>query len=132
MRNSLLRLFSIALISTSGALSTQSFANDTNNKDVKENIEVTQQAVTKEEIAAIYVLSEICPSLIEKDAQFEQGYEKLLKEYLPKESNPSATIKSLVKQNSFKDVLKQAQQDAKNAGDQENKQVCDDIKNYQS
>ncbi len=48
------------------------------NKD--ENIEVTPlQQVTQQELAAIYVLSEVCPSLVSDQSQFENGYNTLAK-----------------------------------------------------
>lgn len=53
-----------------------------------ENIEVTPlQKVTQQELAAIYVLSEVCPALIQDKDQtkFNQGYAKLAKEYMPAE-----------------------------------------------
>ena len=64
-----------ALKTTSLALLTAftfSFAHAEESKD--ENIEVTpNQTVTQQELAAIYVLSEICPSLIDNKNGFEQG-----------------------------------------------------------
>ncbi len=46
----------------------------------EENIEVTPlQQVTQQELAAIYVLSEVCPSLVKEQDQFHQGYTKLAK-----------------------------------------------------
>ncbi len=97
-----------------------------------ENIEVTQTQVTKEELAAIYVLSEVCPSLIKEDKKFDQGYARLLKDYLPGENNPATAIKTLSKQSSFKAALKEARQDAKKAGDKGNLGVCQDVSNYHS
>jgi hypothetical protein len=67
------------------------------NKD--ENIEVTPlQQVTQQELAAIYVLSEVCPSLVSDQSQFENGYNALAKEYLPQQKNPTEYLKSLSKE----------------------------------
>jgi len=46
-----------------------------------ENIEVTpSQEITKQELAAIYVLSEICPSMVKDKAKFNQCYNQLVTE----------------------------------------------------
>ena len=121
---------SVGLISASFAFVPTAFAEKTKATDIKENIDVTQQSVTKDELAAIYVLSEVCPALVKQDDQFNAGYSKLLKDYLPNEKTPETALKSLVKQSSFKDALKQARHDAKTAGDKGNKQVCEDVKDY--
>ena len=66
------------------------------NKD--ENIEVTPlQQVTQQELAAIYVLSEVCPSLVSDQSQFENGYNTLAIEYLPQQKNPTEYLKTQIK-----------------------------------
>ena len=97
-----------------------------------ENIEVTQQQVTPEELAAIYVLSDICPALLDKDAKFDHGLEQLLHDYMPGEKQPLVALKKLSKQSSFKPALQQAQEDAKKAGDKANRDICQDVVNYQA
>lgn len=129
MQKRFLQLISTAFISSSMLFSSFTFANT---QDLKENIEVTQQKVTKDELAAIYVFSESCPSLVEEDAAFKAGYQKLLKDYLPNENSPQTTLNNLIKQQDYQQALAQARQDAKNAGDKANQQVCEDIKKYQS
>ena len=96
----------------------------------EENIDVTNLQVTKDELAAIYVLSEVCPSLIKTDKQYETGYARLVKDYLPQEKSPETALKSLVKQSSYKQALDQARLDAKTAGDKGNTEVCQDVKEY--
>lgn len=123
---------SAGLVSASLAFAPTAFAEKTKTNDIKENIEVTQQSVTKDELAAIYVLSEVCPALVKQDDQFKTGYNNLLKDYLPQEKTPETALKTLVKQSSFKDALKQARADAKTAGDKGNHKVCSDVKDYQS
>lgn len=97
-----------------------------------ENIEITQQQITQEELAAIYVLSDICPALIGESAKFQQGYATLARDHLPQEKDPVAALKQLSRTAKFEKVLKEAQQDAKAAGDAENKQVCQDVMVYGS
>ncbi len=96
-----------------------------------ENIEVTPiQDVTHQELAAIYVLSEICPNQVSDQKQFEAGYKKLVTEYLPKEKDPVAALNLLSKQSSFKSILDEAKSDAKKAGDAKNKAICEDVATY--
>ena len=99
------------------------------NKD--ENIEVTPlQQVTQQELAAIYVLSEVCPSLVSDQSQFENGYNTLAKEYLPQQKNPTEYIKSLSKEKKFKPILAEAQADAKKAGKAKNQEICKELSTY--
>ncbi|MDQ8934456.1 MCR_0457 family protein [Acinetobacter rudis] len=119
------------ILSSAGLFSTNSFAANESAEHTQENIEVTQQNVTPEELAAIYVLSEICPSLLKKQSGFEQGYNNLLKDYLPQEKKPADYLSNLSQQSHFKAVLKQAREDAKSAGDQANIEICQDVVNYQ-
>lgn len=99
------------------------------NKD--ENIEVTPlQQVTQQELAAIYVLSEVCPSLVSDQSQFENGYNTLAKEYLPQQKNPTEYLKSLSKEKKFKSILAEAQADAKKAGKAKNQEICKELSTY--
>lgn len=131
MQKKLMSVISAGIFFTSLSVMPTAFAKE-NKTDIKENIEVTQQTVTKDELAAIYVLSEVCPSLVPQDDKFNAGYNSLLKDYLPNEKNPDSALKNIVKQNAFKPALEQARLDAKTAGDQGNQKVCNDIKDYQS
>lgn len=99
------------------------------NKD--ENIEVTPlQQVTQQELAAIYVLSEVCPSLVSDQSQFENGYNTLAKEYLPQQKNPTEYLKKLSKEKKFKPILAEAQADAKKAGKAKNQEICKELSTY--
>ena len=96
-----------------------------------ENIEVTPtQKITQQELAAIYVLSEVCPSLVKENDQFKKGYAKLAQEYLPQEQDPVSALQKLSKQKSFKSILAEAQSDAKKAGDVKNKEICQELTTY--
>lgn len=97
----------------------------------EDNIEVTpMHNVTNHELAAIYVLSEICPSMVSDQAKFNAGYQKLAKEYLPTENNPVARLELLSQQANFKSILAEAQNDAKAAGDDKNQQICEELTSY--
>ncbi|MFA3126713.1 hypothetical protein KWG22_01485 [Acinetobacter pittii] len=136
MKKSLVQSLSLVLLMS---MATAGFAADkkktTEKKTENENVvEVTpQQGTTPEELAAIQVLSEICPSLIgKKDADFAQGYERLVKDYLPNETDAVSTLEKRSKDKAFKKYLKEARSDAKAAGDEQNTLVCQDVKAYQS
>ncbi|MFA3685859.1 hypothetical protein KWF13_01160 [Acinetobacter baumannii] len=136
MKKSLVQSLSVVLLMT---MATVGYAADkkktAEKKTENENVvEVTpKQGTTPEELAAIQVLSEICPSLIgKKDAEFAQGYERLVKDYLPNEADPVAALEKRSKGKSFKKVLKEARNDAKAAGNEQNTLVCQDVKAYQS
>mgnify|MGYP001581444573 CR=1 FL=1 len=108
-----------------GSMLSQTHAED-------ENIDVTQQSVTNEELAAIFVLSEVCPTLDQAGDKFDHGYAKLLKEYLPNEKKPVTALNTLAQQDTFKAVLDEARSDAKKAGDADNIQICQDVSNFNS
>lgn len=118
----------IAVISTLTFSSSLVFANDA------QQIEVTQNniKITSEELAAIYVLSEICPTLIENQDQFNQGLETLAQEYLPNSQQAVTTLNELAQQQSFKAVLDEARQDAKKAGNKVNKSICEEVSVYKN
>ena len=95
------------------------------------NHEVTpEQYVTQEELAAIYVLSEICPSLTTHQQDFQHGYQALLQEYLPHIANPSEALHRLMTQPNSAPILKEAQQDADRAGEAKNAQICQELTTY--
>ncbi len=96
-----------------------------------ENINVTPtQQVTKQELAAIYVLSEICPSMVKDKSQFNQGYTKLVTEYMPGQRNPVESLNQMAKQNDFRNILAEAQSDAKKAGKKKNQVICNELTTY--
>lgn len=124
MKSKLLKTCSIVTLTT-GLLFTQANAAD-------ENIDVTQHNVTNEELAAIFVLSEICPTLNQSGEKFDRGYTQLVKEYLPNEKNPVSALESLAKQDNFKAALDEARSDAKKASDANNTEICQDVSNFNS
>lgn len=94
------------------------------------NIDVTpeQSGVTQEELAAIYVLSELCSNYgYKKDPAYRNGFEQLVKENMPGIQKPLNALEMRAKQKDFKPFLDQARLDAKNAGEQQNKEICQEI-----
>ncbi|ESK40325.1 MCR_0457 family protein [Acinetobacter nectaris] len=99
-------------------------ADNTTNIDVTPN----QGGVTQEELAAIYVLSELCPSYgFKKDPAYQAGYSELVKENMPGIQNPVHALEIRAKQKDFKPFLIQAREDAKRAGETQNKEICKEI-----
>ena len=127
MKLSTFKSLSLGLLTT--ALMTLSVTHAATQQD--ENIEVTPtQKITQQELAAIYVLSEVCPSLVKENDQFKKGYAKLAQEYLPQEQDPVNALQKLSKQKNFKSILAEAKSDAKKAGDVKNKEICQELTTY--
>ncbi|CAD9194128.1 MAG: hypothetical protein WAL54_04705 [Acinetobacter bohemicus] len=127
MKLSMFKSLSLGLLTT--ALMTLSVTHAATQQD--ENIEVTPtQKITQQELAAIYVLSEVCPSLVKENDQFKKGYAKLAQEYLPQEQDPVNALQKLSKQKNFKSILAEAKSDAKKAGDVKNKEICQELTTY--
>ena len=127
MKLSMFKSLSLGLLTT--ALMTFSVTHAATQQD--ENIEVTpNQKITQQELAAIYVLSEVCPSLVKENDQFKKGYAKLAQEYLPQEQDPVNALQKLSKQKNFKSILAEAKSDAKKAGDVKNKEICQELTTY--
>ena len=127
MKLSMFKSLSLGLLTT--ALMTLSVTHAATKQD--ENIEVTPtQKITQQELAAIYVLSEVCPSLVKENDQFKKGYAKLAQEYLPQEQDPVNALQKLSKQKNFKSILAEAKSDAKKAGDVKNKEICQELTTY--
>ncbi|SDB85148.1 MCR_0457 family protein [Acinetobacter boissieri] len=94
------------------------------------NIDVTPQqgGITDEELAAIYVLSELCTDYgFKKDPDYRSGYAELVKENMSGIQNPINALQLRAKQKDFKPFLEQARQDANKAGEAENKEICKEI-----
>lgn len=95
-----------------------------------ENIEVTPEhnETTPEELAAIYVLSQLCTSYgYDKEVGFKEGFATLAKENLPDEKDPVQALKQRAQQKDFQKYIIEAQNDAKKAGEQQNKDICSEI-----
>lgn len=124
MKNPIFQALTFCAISAATLLGTSAFAAD-------ENINVTPtQQVTKQELAAIYVLSEICPSMVKDKSHFNQGYTKLVTEYMPGQRNPVESLNQMAKQNDFRNILAEAQSDAKKAGKKKNQVICNELTTY--
>ncbi|KXZ70377.1 MCR_0457 family protein [Acinetobacter venetianus] len=88
-------------------------------------------ALIKDDIANAQVLIEMCPSIIGKNANFDQNIKKIVDSYLSNYSNKSTTLDSLQKDSEFQNLLTDARQAAKEVGQAEQKSVCEDVLNYE-
>ena len=132
MKKHIFAQLSLSLLIMSSFATSPVFAAD--KKSVAEKIEVTpiSEDVTKEELAAIYVLSEICPSLIGKDLKFNTAYENLAQAFLANEKDAVKMLNKRAKAKDFQVALTEARNDANAASEDDNRQICDDVRNYYS
>ena len=89
------------------------------------NIEITPAIqTTKEEVAVVHVLSEICPEIIGKNQNFDKGYERMLTELLPGISDPVLAVEALSEEGDYQEVLAEARQNASKHSREDNREVC--------
>lgn len=103
-------------------------------KSEPEKIDVTQASDETDDIdlAVIYNLGEICPGLIGKDLKFNKAYETLVKAHLNNEANAVEILNKRAKTKDFQKPLKEARAISKAASDEDNRQICDSVRNYYS
>ena len=82
----------------------------------------TQQS-SMQEVAAIQVLSEICPQIIGKNKNFDTGYHLLLSDFLPGFKDPELALQALNENDDYQTALKQARDDAAHATRENNREV---------
>lgn len=87
---------------------------------------------TMEELAAVNVLQEVCPQLLDKTVQdkFQAGYGRLMAELLPNIDTPVLAMQSLKDDSEYKPLLVEAREDAAKATVTENREVCLEVANY--
>ncbi len=87
--------------------------------------------VTQEEIAAVNVLSEICPKILGKNPNFDAGYRRLLADLLPDFQDPVTALRALQDDQEYQQKLVDARNDAKKASVEDNREICLDVVQYQ-
>lgn len=100
----------------------------TKNNEQTLNIDFTQ--TTPQELAAVAIIDESCQSLIQIDDLYHKGLQRLMKELLPNNANPIADLRILTQSKAFEPMMLEARQDAQNAGDVKNREICLDIQRY--
>lgn len=86
-----------------------------------------ENTLIKDDIASAQVLTEMCPSLIGKNAKFDQNIKKMVSSSLNGYSDKSATFESLQKDAEYQSLLKDARTAAKEVDNAEQKTACEDI-----
>ena len=129
MRNTL-KTFALGILASSLTLTPYAFAKDKKVDTSSENIDVTQQTVTQEELATVFTLSEVCPAFIKDKKKFDKAYTAELKKLLPNEKNPIEAVNKLSQQANFKKALKEARDVNKKAGEKENKEMCQQVVDF--
>ena len=82
MKKNFFKTLGLSFLITSSLFTTTVFAAEKKSEPEKIEVTPTSEGVTPQELAAIYVLSEICPDLIGKDLKFNKAYDNLVKSYL--------------------------------------------------
>lgn len=118
------------MISATGTLMTTAFAAPNKTTSQEENIDVSQERVSLEEIATVYNLSKLCPSLVKDKAQFEKAYQVELKKVLPNEAQPKNYVQNLAKQADFQQKLKDVQASTAKFSNKENTEMCQEIADF--
>ncbi|MCJ8146783.1 hypothetical protein MKI79_07700 [Acinetobacter sp. A3.8] len=129
MQKSVKNVLAVTLSATLLTLSSFSvFAEADKSKSAEKaenNIEITPAIqTTKEEVAVVHVLSEICPDIIGKNQNFNKGYERMLTEMLPGISDPVLAVEALSEEGDYQEVLSQARQNASKYSREDNREVC--------
>ena len=132
MKKNVFASLGLSLLITATVVTPATYAAE--KKSSTEKIEVTPMAdnVSDQELAAIYVLSEICPSLIGKDLKFNTAYENLAQAFLANEKDAVKMLYKRAKAKDFQVALTEARNDANAASEDDNRQICDDVRNYYS
>lgn len=94
-------------------------------------IDMSQVSTTKNEIAVLQVLSEICPPMLNKKQQqgFATAYNVELQRLMPTISNPKQAIQYLSTQADYKQILAETRQWTLQYPTAENKEICTDLAN---
>lgn len=91
----------------------------------KDAIEVvSQQQSSMHEVAAIQVLSEICPQIIGKNRNFDSGYHLLLSDFLPGFKDPELALQALNENEDYLKALKTEREEAAKSTRENNREVC--------
>ena len=75
-------------------------------------IDMSDLSTTKEEVAVLQVLSEICPPMLNKSQQtgFNTAYNVELKKLMPTISDPRLAVQYLSSQQDYKQILNETRQ----------------------
>ena len=94
-------------------------------------IDMSDLSTTKEEVAVLQVLSEICPPMLNKSQQtgFNTAYNVELKKLMPTISDPRLAVQYLSSQQDNKQILNETRQWTLSYPKAENLELCKDLAN---
>ncbi|ONG37330.1 hypothetical protein BKE17_11215 [Enhydrobacter sp. H5] len=94
-------------------------------------IDMSELSTTKEEVAVLQVLSEICPPMLNKSQQtgFNTAYNVELKKLMPTISDPRLAVQYLSSQQDYKQILNETRQWTLSYPKAENLELCKDLAN---
>ena len=94
-------------------------------------IDMSDLSTTKEEVAVLQVLSEICPPMLNKSQQtgFNTAYNVELKKLMPTISDPPLAVQYLSSQQDYKQILNETRQWTPSYSKAENLELCKDLAN---
>lgn len=92
-------------------------------------IDMSELSTTKEEVAVLQVLSEICPPMLNKKQQqgFATAYNVELKNLMPTITDPRMAVQYLSTQQDYKQILEETRQWTLGFSNADNKQVCQEL-----
>ena len=92
-------------------------------------IDMSELSTTKEEVAVLQVLSEICPPMLNKSQQtgFNTAYNVELKKLMPTISDPRLAVQYLSSQQDYKQILNETRQWTLSYPKADNLQLCKEL-----
>ena len=92
-------------------------------------IDMSELSTTKEEVAVLQVLSEICPPMLTKAQQsgFNNAYNVELKKLMPTISDPRLAVQYLSTQQDYKQILNETRQWTLSYSKADNQAVCKEL-----
>ena len=85
--------------------------------------------IVKEDIAAIQVLTEVCPALTSNNPKIQTAIQGMTQTFLKDLQNASTTIEQLKQDAEYQKIYKEAQADATSVEQSEQKSACEDLLN---
>ena len=132
MKKNVVKTLGLSFLIAASTFVPTAFAADKQPETEKIEVTPTSDEISPQELAVIYVLSETCPTLIGKDLKFNKAYDTLVKSYLSNEKNAVEMLSKRMQTKEYTESLKEARDIAKAASDEDNRQICDDVRNYYS
>ncbi len=117
-----LAIQTVCILTLSAAFSHAMAENDLSNAEANTMI--------KEDIASTQVMSELCPTLMGKNAQFDGNVQQLITASLGDYAGAKMTFAQLQADSEYQALLAETRNNAKNIDAAEQKSACDDILNY--